>query len=143
MYHWHLLLPPAMAQPTEIITPPKATFCRAFSQVQNRNCTWPRVKQVDIHDTDTVPILRLAPIPTHLVLDRFKMDLEIITVYMRVDNSNLAGPPRENLLAFLRALSTKHREGDTEKPFGDMAMFVGAPSPQGATWATTSTNEWR
>ena len=129
-----LALPKSIVEQHDVLSMTKEQFHTGIT-AQGRNFTWPLVRRLNA-TTTTVNIMKIAPIPSYLILDGITKDLNAAEILERIYGlDNTDGEMFTHLKNFLLACLTSHNVDDEAPTISQDVLF--APVPTDARrWAT-------
>ena len=128
-----LVLDPTVTEQQAVNSISEATFLQLV-QVKGQNYSYPLATASTSTDPPAT-IMKLAPIPAHLVYDGFGKDLDIVEVYERIHGCDEQTPVLNHAKAFLRSALLNYTVG-ASKPYTAPEAFMKMASREARAWAT-------
>ena len=116
-----LVLDPTVTEQQAVNSISEATFLQLV-QVKGQNYSYPLATASTSTDPPAT-IMKLAPIPAHLVYDGFGKDLDIVEVYERIHGCDEQTPVLNHAKAFLRSALLNYTVG-AAKPYTAPEAFM-------------------
>lgn len=130
-----LTLPKSIATASQVISMTTTQF-HANLTAQGRTYTWPLVRRVNAEGNNGVEVMKLAPIPSYLVLDGITRDLDAAEVLERIESlDNTDGEMFTHLKNFLLSVLTSHNVND-ECPRISQELLLAPVSADARRWAS-------